>query len=264
LITSNIKPHADEDEAQEERYAPAPGKELFAGHLAEREHGEIGEEKSAGHAELRPGGDEPARMIVARPLHRHQHRAAPLTADADPLNEAQDGEEDRAPDADALIGRHQRHRESGETHEQQRGDQRRFAADAVAVVAEDRSAHRPRHEAYRIDGEGLERSDPRIRIREEQLGEDEAGDGAVEKEIVPFDRGADGGGDHGAAQLHLMFGRGKGKGGGIGRDHGVSPAGASPARCPCEPGSIVKNFAGELPSRSESSCFGTVCTCPPD
>src|ERR1700746_2243173 len=163
----DITPHADEDEAQEERYAPAPGEELLAGHLAEREHGEVGEEKPTGHAELRQGVDEPARMIGARPLHGHQHRSAPLAADADPLNEAQDGEEDRAPDADALVGRHQRHRESGETHEQQRRDQGRFAADAVAIVAEDRSADRPRHEAHGIDGEGLERSDPRVRIREE-------------------------------------------------------------------------------------------------
>jgi hypothetical protein len=106
----------------------------------------------------------------------------------------------------------QSHRESGQTHEQQRRDQGRFAADAVAVVAEDRRAHRPRHEAYGVDGKGLERSDPRVRIREEQLGEDQAGDGAVEKEIVPLDCGADGGGDHRAAQLHLVLGRGKCKG----------------------------------------------------
>jgi hypothetical protein len=70
---------------------------------------------------------------------------------------------------------------SGEAHEQQRRDQRRLAADAVAVVAEDRSAHRPRDEAH------------------------EAGDGAVEKKIVPLDGDADGRGDDGAAQLRLMF-----------------------------------------------------------
>jgi hypothetical protein len=54
---------------------------------------------------------------------------------------------------------------------------------------------------------------------EEQLGEDEAGDGAVEKEVVPLDGRADSGSDHGAAQLDLMFGRRKLKGSGIGRDH---------------------------------------------
>src|SRR5262249_59928333 len=52
----DIESDHDQDEAQEERYAPAPGEELLAGHLAEREHGEVGEEKSARHAELWPGG----------------------------------------------------------------------------------------------------------------------------------------------------------------------------------------------------------------
>jgi hypothetical protein len=67
---------------------------------------------------------------------------------------------------------------------------------------------------------GLERSDPGVRVREEQFGEDEAGDGAVEKEIVPLDGGADGGRDNGTAELHLMFSRRKFKGGDISRDHG--------------------------------------------
>ena len=87
-------------------------------------------------------------------------------------------------------------------------------------MAEDGRADRARDEADGIDGEGLERADPGVGVREEQLGEDEAGDGAVEEEIVPLDRGADGGGDDGAAKLHLMFSRRKLKGGGIGRDHG--------------------------------------------
>src|SRR5258705_7603440 len=69
----------------------------------------------------------------------------------------------------------------------------------------------------------FERSDPGVRVREEQFGEDEAGDGAVEKEIVPLDGGTDGGRDNGAAELHLMFSRRKLKGGHIGRNHGISP-----------------------------------------
>ena len=40
----------------------------------------------------------------------------------------------RAPDADVIVSRHQRHDESGQAHEQQRRDQRRLAADAIAVV----------------------------------------------------------------------------------------------------------------------------------
>src|SRR5436190_12426067 len=89
----DIETHADQEQAQEERYAPAPGEELLARHLAEGEHREIGEEKPARHAKLRPGGDEAARMVGARPFHRHQHRAAPFAADAYTLDEAQDGQD---------------------------------------------------------------------------------------------------------------------------------------------------------------------------
>src|SRR5258708_16253296 len=98
----DIEADADQDEAQEERHAPAPGEELLARHLAEGEHREIGEEEPAGHAELRPGGDEAARMVGARPFHRHQNRTAPFAADPHAPDEAQDREDDGAPDADAL------------------------------------------------------------------------------------------------------------------------------------------------------------------
>jgi hypothetical protein len=36
----------------------------------------------------------------------------------------------------------------------------------------------------------------------------------MEEEVVPLDRRADGGGDHGATKLHPMFGRGEGIGSG--------------------------------------------------
>ena len=149
----------------------------------------------------------------------HQYRAAPFTADADTLDESQDGEDHGAPDADALIGRDQRDRESRQSHQQQGRDQRRLAADAIAVMAENGSPDRPRNEADGVDGEGFERSDPRVRMRKKQLGEDQAGDGAVEEKIIPRDRGADGRGDHGAAQLNLMFRRGEGSGVDIGYCH---------------------------------------------
>ena len=79
-------------------------------------------------------------------------------------------------------------------------------------MPENGGADRTCNEADRIDRKGLERSDPWIGVREEQLGEDEAGDGAVEEEVVPFDRGPDRGGDDGAAKLNLMLGWGEGSG----------------------------------------------------
>src|SRR5262249_40005160 len=60
-----------------------------------------------------------------------------------------------------------------------------------------------------IDRECFQRADPRIGMGKEQLCEDETGDGRIEEEVVPFDRGADGRSDHGAAKLHLMFTRGE-------------------------------------------------------
>jgi hypothetical protein len=53
-------------------------------------------------------------------------------------------------------------------------------------------------------------------VREEQPGEHKTGYGAVEEKIVPLDRGADRGCDHGAAKLKLMLLCGEGNGVDIG------------------------------------------------
>src|SRR5436853_7252158 len=56
----NIEADQNENEAQKERHAPAPGQELLSRHLAECKHGEIGEEQPARHPELGPRSDEAA------------------------------------------------------------------------------------------------------------------------------------------------------------------------------------------------------------
>jgi hypothetical protein len=75
-----------------------------------------------------------------------------------------------------LISRHYRDRRGSQSHQQQRCDQGRLAADAVAIMSEDRGAHRTRDEADRINGERLERPDPGVGMREEQFCKDEPGD----------------------------------------------------------------------------------------
>jgi hypothetical protein len=146
-----------------------------------------------------------------RPLHREQHRTAPLAANADALHEPQDGQDDRAPDADPLIGRHQRHEKRRHAHQQQRRDQRRFAADAIAEVPEDGCADRPRHETDGVDRKRFESADERIRVREIQPSEHQSGDGAVEKKVVPLNRRPDRAREHGAAQLNPVLGLGQGR-----------------------------------------------------
>ena len=116
----------------------------------------------AGHAELRPGRDQAALAVGARPFHRQQHRAAPFAADADALQRPQDRQEHCAPDADRRVGRHKRDQEGRNAHAQQRRDQRRLAADAIAVMAEDRRADRPADEADEIGAEGQQRRRKRV------------------------------------------------------------------------------------------------------
>ena len=139
------------------------------------------------------------------PLHRHEDRAPPLAADPDALDEAQDRQQPRAPDADRLISWHECDQECSHAHQQERGHQRGLATDAIPVMPEDRRTHWPRNEPDGIDCERLQRSHQRIGFRKVQLGEHQPGDGAVEKEVVPLDRGADCARDDGAPELPAVF-----------------------------------------------------------
>ena len=181
--------------------APAPDQELIARYGAEHQHSDVGQEKPGRAAELRPRSDEAAMLVGARPFHREQDRAAPFAAHADSLDEADDGQDDGAPDADRIVARHESDGEGGEAGDQQGRDQRRLAPDTVAIVAEDRRADRPGDEAHCVDGEGLQHADQRIRMREEQLAENQTGHGAVEEKIIPFDRRSDRAGNYRLAKL---------------------------------------------------------------
>jgi len=147
--------------------------------------------------------------VGARPLHRQQHRSAPLATDADTLKHPQHRQDDRAPDADRGVGRHECDQEGRDTHAQKRGDQCRLAADAIAVVAEYRRTDRAPHEADEIGAEGRERRRQRIFVGEIELAEHQPGSGAIQEKVVPLDCGADGRCDHRLAQLRTVIGCGQ-------------------------------------------------------
>ena len=90
----NPQADADEYDAQREWDAPAPHQKRIARHPAKEEHCKIGQKQAGGGTELRPGRKEAALVVMARPFHRQQNRATPLAADADPLQEAEDGQQD--------------------------------------------------------------------------------------------------------------------------------------------------------------------------
>ena len=95
-------------------------------------------------------------------------------------------------------------------------------------MSEDRGADRPCHKADRIYREGFQRPNPGIGMRKEQLREDEAGDRAVEKEIVAFDRGPDCGSDDGETKLELMLALSQPVGIESARCHGIVPLRQAP------------------------------------
>jgi hypothetical protein len=73
-------------------------------------------------------------------------------------------------------------------------------------VAEDRRPHRTRCKSAEVDQKRIQRTGQRIVAWEKQLRKHQAGDHAVKKEVVPFDRRADRRRDHRAAKLAGMFG----------------------------------------------------------
>jgi hypothetical protein len=78
----------------------------------------------------------------------------PLAAEPDPLDEAQGDQRNRPPNANLLIGRDAADKKSRQAGQGERRDQRRFAADTITVMAEDRSADRS---CSKADGENRER-----------------------------------------------------------------------------------------------------------
>src|SRR5579883_2604790 len=213
----------DHDQAQPEWHPPPPAQKRRARQSAAGQDRKIGQKETGRPAPLRPRGEQSAVLVRSGPLHRQQHRPAPFAADPDPLDETQCNQCDRAPDADRLVGRHAADQKSRQAGQQQRRNQRRLAADAVAVMAEDRSPDRPRGEADGKYGEGLQRADQRLGGRKIQFCKDESGQLAVDEKIVPLDRRSDRTGDHRAAQLAAVLGIGKRNGGNLGRGHQRPP-----------------------------------------
>ena len=114
----------------------------------EQQEDAAGEEEADRRAELRKHA-VPGALARRRVLDRQQHRAAPLAAEAQALAEAAQRQQQRRGDADRVVGRQHADRHRRHAHRQQRRHQRRLAADAVAEVAEQRRADRPREEGDR-------------------------------------------------------------------------------------------------------------------
>ncbi len=187
----DVEAHQHQHGARQKRDAPAERKELIVGQpLREREEHAPREEEPDRRAKLRehaiPG--TPARRRV---LDREEHRATPLAAEPETLAETADGKKERRSDANRPVGRQRAYRDGRNPHRQERRDERRLAADAVAEVAEERRADGTGHERDRERGERGERGRGGIGRGKEQLRKDDDRGGRVDVEVEELDRGAD-------------------------------------------------------------------------
>src|SRR6266404_3601645 len=139
-------------------------------------------------------------------LDRHQHRAAPLAADAKPLRDSQHDQQYRRPDPDLVIRGKTADQESGNAHDQQGENQHRLAADLIAEVTADYSSNGPRREPDGVGTERSERAGQRVVVWEKELVEDERAGGAVEKKVIPLDGRADEAGDGDSSNRRIAGG----------------------------------------------------------
>ena len=208
----NPQPHpqtqADQHGARHERNAPAPGPEIrIREEQAEQKEQPVRRQKAHRRAELR-GRTEPCFPPLRGIFHRQQRCPAPFAAQPETLAKAQDAQEQRRDPADHRIGRQKGDQQGGNTHQHQRGDQRRLAPDPVAVMAEHDRADGPGKKGQPKAHEGEHRLRRRAFRGKEQRTKHQRRRRGVDVEVIEFDRraGKRGGQDAGVL-ANRMHGR---------------------------------------------------------
>ncbi len=148
---AHIKPDHDQHGAEQKRDSPAPRTELFViqGHC-QRQKQAIGRQKADRRPQLRKHA-KPGALAFGGIFSRQQGRAAPFSAQAKPLAEAQHAQQNRRPGPDGGVARQYADQRGADAHQQQRCNQRRLAADPVAEVTKQR---RPQWACEKGDAKG--------------------------------------------------------------------------------------------------------------
>ena len=180
--------------------------------MRETQEDAAGEEESDGRAELGKHA-VPGAFVGWRVFDGEQDGAAPLAAEPEALAEAAEREQDGRGQSDGAVGGQHSDGDGGQAHGGERDDQRGFAADAVAEVAEERRADGPRQEGDAEGGERGEAGGGRIRCGKEERGKDEDGGRSVDVEVEELDGGADEAGEQDLQRSVDAAGRIGGRGG---------------------------------------------------
>ena len=181
----------DDDEAGEERDAPAPRVERVRRHVGGERQEDRGGHDLSGLNALQAEAGEEAAAAERRVLEDHRTRAGDLAGDGEALNEPQDDEKHRRQQADLLVGRQQPDRHGGKTHREHAEDQHVLAPVGVAVMAEDEGADRPRDVADAVGRQGRDDRRGRVALGEEDLREHQSRRRRVDEEVVVLQRRAD-------------------------------------------------------------------------
>ena len=188
-IFADPQAEKNEDGAEQERYAPAPGEKLCLIEQGHQRDDKRRHQHADGHAGL-GNAAEKAFPLLRRVFVGQQQRTAPFTADTHALNNAQGNQQGGRPQAHHLIGGKQADRHRGAAHQRQGQHQRLLAADAIADMGENDPADGADKKGQREGEPGEDQADDRVDHRKEDFVEHQRGGGAIEKIIEPFDGAA--------------------------------------------------------------------------
>jgi hypothetical protein len=173
------------------RNTPAPGADFVVG---EKDFLQHQEDQQRADLAADQGDVLEARIEAAMALIGHFGEiggaGAVFAAEAQALDDAGGGEQDRRPDADRGVGRRHRDHQRAEAHQRHRQHQRAAPAVMIGKIAEQPAAERTHQKAGGEEERGVELLHHRIGIGKERAGEIER-ERRIGVEVVPLDEIAD-------------------------------------------------------------------------
>ncbi len=191
-------PEADrhDDDAEQERDPPTPGEQVLLRQCPDGDEHQRRQDQAHLSAAESEAGEE-ATAVGWRVLQGHGVGTGLLSGRREPLQKAENDQQDRRKDTDLGVGRQDADENRGQTHQEQGEDEHRPAAETVPEVPQDDGADRPGDVG---DPEGRKRGKPcRLRVGrgKEELRKDECRSRPVQEEVVVLDGTSDPAGESG-------------------------------------------------------------------
>ena len=193
------QPDVEADDSQhardQERDAPAVGVHRALGEQGlQAGDGQGAQQETDDHRPHQEGDDEAA-VLVGCILGQKARAAAVFAAGRKALQAPQQQQQQRGDNADRVVAGQQTDRSVDARHQQDHQRQDTVPADAIAEGPEQEAAERSHEERRREDRERVEQCRGVV-TRWEEVGRDEGGQEAVDREVEPLDGVTDRGAAH--------------------------------------------------------------------